>query len=292
MAQSTPAPVPELKTYNGNCHCGAFKFSVQMPDIKSVVECNCSICFRKGYKWAFPGEGPFTIERGGGDLKEYEFGVKSMVHKFCGVCGIGIGGSRHAAPPGQQLGINVRTLQDVDLWALEVNKYDGCAIAPAYEAPKYKGPEPTAEIENAKTYTGSCHCGAVTMALKTKEPLSGGSEHIQECNCSICARNGTILTYPASDQVHIENKGSLTSYVFGRGFQSHEFCGICGVSVYIKKLDVSDEAWEKESGKGRSKEVWKGICPVNLRCFDCVEWDAIQVKKGYYKDVGREYVVE
>ena len=34
----------ELKKYEGNCHCGQFKFSVQVPEFKSVSECECSAC--------------------------------------------------------------------------------------------------------------------------------------------------------------------------------------------------------------------------------------------------------
>ena len=51
------------------------------------------------------------------------------------------------------------------------------------------GPEPPAtDIENGKLYTGSCHCGVVTMALKAKGPLDEEVEIIGECDCSICAR--------------------------------------------------------------------------------------------------------
>jgi hypothetical protein len=77
MAEATP----ELKTYHGNCHCGAFKFNLKLPEITSVMGCNCSICFRKDYKWVFPGAGGFSIEKGEGTLKDYEFGPKSMAHQ-------------------------------------------------------------------------------------------------------------------------------------------------------------------------------------------------------------------
>ena len=33
-----------LENYQGNCHCGAFKFSVKLPELKQVYACNCSIC--------------------------------------------------------------------------------------------------------------------------------------------------------------------------------------------------------------------------------------------------------
>ena len=75
------SPTPELKTYKGNCHCGAFKFRINIPELTSVTECNCSICFRKGYKWIFPGADNFTIEKGGGSLRDYTFGACSIVHK-------------------------------------------------------------------------------------------------------------------------------------------------------------------------------------------------------------------
>jgi hypothetical protein len=71
--------------------------------------------------------------------------------------------------------------------------------------------------------------------------------------------------------------------MFGRKFQEHTFCGICGVSVWLKRIPGSvdtakDPAWEK-------------ALPVNLRCFEGVEWDEIEVKRGDYKSVGIEYVV-
>jgi hypothetical protein len=69
-----------------------------------------------------------------------------------------------------------------------VKNYDGAAFEPSYNPAKFTGPEPIAEIKNGKLYTGSCHCGAATMALKTKGPLSKESEVIGECNCSICSR--------------------------------------------------------------------------------------------------------
>lgn len=54
-------------------------------------------------------------------------------------------------------------------------KYDGKKLPPPYEPVTYKGPEPTAKIEDAKIYTGSCHCGAVTLAMKVKGELTAES---------------------------------------------------------------------------------------------------------------------
>ena len=37
--------VETFKTYDGNCHCGKFRFKITLPEITKLNECNCSICF-------------------------------------------------------------------------------------------------------------------------------------------------------------------------------------------------------------------------------------------------------
>ena len=95
-----------LETYHGNCHCGAFKFSVKLPKLKQVNACNCSICskvivnfrffalhkekhaltdknpLQKGYLWAMPSSNDlFVVEKGDDALQDYQFGNKIMTHK-------------------------------------------------------------------------------------------------------------------------------------------------------------------------------------------------------------------
>lgn len=70
------------KTYRGNCHCGAFVYEAECPEIKEVTSCNCSICVRKGYLWVFPGKDNFRFVKGDADgLTGYEFGQKMINHK-------------------------------------------------------------------------------------------------------------------------------------------------------------------------------------------------------------------
>jgi hypothetical protein len=104
-------------------------------------------------------------------------------------------------------------------------------------------------------------------------------------------QNGTILIYPSSNQVSIHATKPLTPYIFGRAMQSHEFCPVCGVSIYIRKLSVSPEYFAKWSKKGSDQKAWEQISPVNLRCFEGVEWDEIEVKKGNFKESGTKYEV-
>lgn len=69
-----------LKTYRGNCHCGAFVYEVELPEIKAVSTCNCSICSKKGYLWAKPSE--IKVVKGSEDaLTAYTFASNTYYHK-------------------------------------------------------------------------------------------------------------------------------------------------------------------------------------------------------------------
>ena len=71
-----------LKTYRGNCHCGAFVYEIQSPEITSVGCCNCAICIKKGYLEHFPGPENFKFVKGNeDDLTTYTFGPKKLAHK-------------------------------------------------------------------------------------------------------------------------------------------------------------------------------------------------------------------
>ena len=77
------------------------------------------------------------------------------------------------------------------------NRFDGKNIGPPYQPAPYDGEEPKADIENGVVYHGSCHCGAVKVAVKTKGPLDKTyDERCMECNCSICQRVCYVFSLP------------------------------------------------------------------------------------------------
>lgn len=97
-----------LKTYRGNCHCGAFIYEVKLPEIKTYNECNCSICHKKGYAWLFPSKGNLDIVKGSiDDLKAYTFNKGGYVHRFCSNCGTSVLAEFSNEQPGATIGINV-----------------------------------------------------------------------------------------------------------------------------------------------------------------------------------------
>lgn len=87
------------------------------------------------------------------------------------------------------------------------DRYNGKDYGTPYITPEYTGPEPTAEVEGGKLYTGSRHCSAVMACIKTKLLDSTFPDRIVECNCSTCQRVSSSLPplpiaseYPKADQ--------------------------------------------------------------------------------------------
>ncbi|KAJ7248474.1 Mss4-like protein, partial [Mycena rebaudengoi] len=168
--------------YPGNCHCGAFKFILNVPKLEKVHICNCSICSRNGYLWAFPLRLEDLVVIKGDEnttLKGYDFGNRGMTHKFCPTCGTSVLARAHAR---NFIGINARALTDADTFALEESPFDGAALKPAYEVPEPLAVDPM--NDTMQVYTGNCHCGAIKYAVQKDSPVTTAVE----CNCSICYR--------------------------------------------------------------------------------------------------------
>ncbi|KAK6958453.1 hypothetical protein Daesc_001254 [Daldinia eschscholtzii] len=155
------------------------------------------------------------------------------------------------------------------------------AIPPPWTPPKFTGPEPPAEIEAAKIHTGGCHCGAVTLAIKSKPIDSTYDGLIMECDCSICTRNAYCWIYPNKPQVTIVGASGMGYYSFGGGVWRKSFCRTCGVSVHNRIEDYSPEQIEKELPVeqrqwARDHLDWS---PVNLRVIDGVDLGALNVTR-------------
>lgn len=99
---------------------------------------------------------------------------------------------------------------------------------------------------------GGCHCGAVrfTARLDLEKPVI-------VCNCSICRKNGAMLSAVAQEDFVLEQgEASLTSYRFNTGRIVHQFCSTCGVQGFSSLFE----------GGGRA---------VNVRAFDEVDLDSL-----------------
>ena len=110
--------------YQGSCHCGRVAFEVE-GEVTGVMDCNCSICARKGsLLWFVPRERLrlLTPEE---NASTYTFNKHAIRHRFCARCGIHPYGES-TDPAGKAMAaINVRCLEDVDFSALPVTHFDG-----------------------------------------------------------------------------------------------------------------------------------------------------------------------
>ncbi|KAJ7249206.1 Mss4-like protein [Mycena haematopus] len=117
--------------YHGSCHCGAVGYTLLSPDkITTAKDCNCSICARDAALWIYPLTTDVTF-KGLDSLGEYTFGHRTTYHGFCTVCGVSI--RERFIAPRIQTALNVRTVNGLDLSALEITKEDNKSIPPAYE---------------------------------------------------------------------------------------------------------------------------------------------------------------
>ena len=113
-------------------------------------------------------------------------------------------------------------------------------------------------MSDAKTYTGSCHCGKVRYEVT----LDLGK--VTACNCSMCGKKGTLLTFaPAEAFKLLSGEDSLTPYQFNKKVINHNFCSTCGVTSFAR-------------GK-RPDGV--SMVAINARCLDGVDLSTLEVKQ-------------
>ncbi len=125
------------QTYRGSCHCGRVQFEAQT-ELNRVVECNCSICTKKGALHHRVTPENFKLLSGEEALSLYQFGSKIAKHYFCKYCGIHTFSRPRAAP--EMYSINVRCLDDFEriITSAEVAKFDGKNWEEAIKIFKFK----------------------------------------------------------------------------------------------------------------------------------------------------------
>ena len=115
-----------------------------------------------------------------------------------------------------------------------------------------------------KTYTGSCHCGAVRF-----EADIDLSKPTYRCNCSICSRTRfwPAIVEPGSFRLR-SGESELTKYLFNTMHNEHYFCKRCGVRSF---------------GIGHRAEGTR-IYGVNLGCLENVTPEALAAAPIVYID--------
>ena len=117
----------EMKTYTGGCHCGKVRYEVTS-DLSYVMDCNCSICSRKGHVLTFVPASQFTLLSGENAVTDYQFNKHVIHHTFCSTCGISSFASGKRPDGTEMRAINVRCLDGVDLTKLDIKHVDGKSV--------------------------------------------------------------------------------------------------------------------------------------------------------------------
>ena len=112
-------------TLNGSCHCGAVRFTAELPQgFASARRCTCSICRMRGAIAVTGSIEGFKVIQGADKLATYRFNTGVAEHHFCTVCGIYTHHKRRSNP--DELGVNVACLEGVSPFDFaEVIVYDG-----------------------------------------------------------------------------------------------------------------------------------------------------------------------
>jgi len=113
--------------YEGSCHCGAVRFTVDAESPSNAISCNCSHCRRKGFLLSFVPAGQFALQSGEDALGTYTFNTHKIRHRYCRACGTQPF-AEGANPDGSPVrAVNLRCVPSIDLDGLEVQRYDGAS---------------------------------------------------------------------------------------------------------------------------------------------------------------------
>lgn len=115
-------------THEGSCHCGGIAFTVS-GEIHEAIDCNCSLCRRRGGLLAFFPRDAFRLSTPESAYATYRFNRHAIDHHFCPVCGIApFSEGVNPATGEAMVAVNVRCLPDVDLDALTIKPVDGARL--------------------------------------------------------------------------------------------------------------------------------------------------------------------
>lgn len=98
-----------MTTLEGGCHCGRVRFRVRVSE-REALDCNCSICTKKGFLHLIVPRADFELHEGREELTTYTFNTGVAKHTFCRTCGIHAFYTPRSHP--DAVDVNVRCLDE------------------------------------------------------------------------------------------------------------------------------------------------------------------------------------
>ena len=111
----------------GSCHCGRIAYRLDAEPTEAI-ECNCSICRRRGSVLAAFAPDQFHLETPRDDIATYTFGKHVIRHQFCKICGCAPF-AEGTGPDGEAMvAVNLRCAEDLDLSTIKISQFDGASL--------------------------------------------------------------------------------------------------------------------------------------------------------------------
>ncbi|KAI1401311.1 Mss4-like protein [Hypoxylon fuscum] len=263
-----------IKKYRVNCHCAAYICEISLPEIRTGLQFNDPYNHKRGGVFLQPRSDDDIAFVKGNQTTLSSYSLGEVKHQFCLNCGT------YLLRVDSKIYVNLRAFQNLNVWDLDIQTVDSASQSLVWSLPKFNGREPSAKIDGAKLHTGGCHCGAITVALKSKPLDRTYANPLIDCDCSICSRNGYIWVYPSKAQVSIVGWENMNFYIFGRGIWRKTFCKTCGVPVHNHIENYSPEQINELPEEYRewaaSHLEWS---PVNVRVLDGVDIGELNIRR-------------
>lgn len=107
------------------------------------------------------------------------------------------------------------------------------------------------------THKGSCHCGQVAFEV------DGEPVNVLACNCSMCARRGSLLWFVPRDKLRLLTpEENASTYLFNKHVIKHRFCPTCGIHPYGEGVDPAGNR----------------MAAVNVRCLEDIDFSTLPVE--------------
>ena len=107
----------------GGCHCGAVRFEAEVPLEVEILDCNCSICAKTGFRHLIVPHEDFRLLSDEGALTSYRFGTGAAEHLFCGACGVKSFYQPRSHP--NAWSVNLNAVDDCSALSIRARAFDG-----------------------------------------------------------------------------------------------------------------------------------------------------------------------
>ena len=68
------------------------------------------------------------------------------------------------------------------------------------------------------------------------------------CNCSMCGRAGTLLSFVPAPRFRLEKgEGATTDYLFNKHHIHHLFCRTCGIKSFAREQAAMARRWSRST---------------------------------------------